>query len=803
MFRDIRHAGRSLARSPIFTVTATLALGLAIGANAAIFGLVDGLWFRPAGVRETGTIVRVFSTTPTGTRTGWSWPEYERLRDGVRGFDGVIARGRRGAVMHAADGSRTLLLVNVVSTDFFSTLGVQPAFGRLLTPGDQQPVAVLGHAFWRRQFGSDPSIVGKTITLDRGSPVPVTVVGILPSTFRDLEAAADRDLWLPPSTWIQLANRREFERRDERWFDVIARRRPGVSVHAASAEVQAVAAAMATDFPPSNAGRAAQVVSDFDYRMENAGTSAVALLGLVLLVVLITCVNLANLLLARAAARSRELAVRVALGVGRGRLLGQLMIESALIGGVGAIVGITLAMWMIRLLPALLVPPPGLRSMLLFETDARVLLFTAVITVLTTVLFGTVPSVIAARADVAPLLKGEARIAGAARPNNLAQRALVILQIATSFVLLCAAAVLVRSFIETKRADIGISRKPLLTAWISASDTPPDVTRSAIDRIRALPGVTRVAAAIRAPLSLSGGGMAQPIYIPGRTLNPDNGLPEIKFTAVSGDYFDVLGTRLFGGRLLTEDDQRPGNGVIVINEKFAREFFPGGDPLGATVRLGSTTGPEHRIVGIVQNAVISAIGEEAEPYFYLPYWRGRYGEVTLIIEGRQDAALLAQPVRIALQHIDPRLEPRRLVTMPEYIRYSASTYHAIAALGTALGLTGLVLTALGVYGVIAYQTAGRRREIGIRVALGAARGQVLRLVLNDGLRFAVIGLAIGIPAALLVTKAIASMLFGTSPWDVPAFAGACAVLLAAVAAATFVPARRAMRVSPSTALRDS
>jgi predicted permease len=375
--------------------------------------------------------------------------------------------------------------------------------------------------------------------------------------------------------------------------------------------------------------------------------------------------------------------------------------------------------------------------------------------------------------------------------------------VAISFVLLCSAAVLVRSFIATQRADIGISRKPLLTVWLSSGDVPREAVRTAVERVRGLPGVTRAAAAIRAPLSRSGDGMAQPVFLPHRPPGPGEALPDVKFTAVSEEYFATMGVRLVRGRLFTEEDQRPGDGVIVVNERFAREYFPGTDPVGARVRLGSASAPDHRIIGVVGNAVISTIGEQPEPYFYLPYWRGRWGDLTLLVESAQDPATLAKPIRAALMGVDSRLEPRRTVTMPEYIRYSSSTYQATAALGAALGFIGLVLTALGVYGVVAYQTARRTREIGIRVALGAARSHVLRLVLHDGLKLVALGLAVGVPAAMVGTRLIASMLFGTNPWDVPAFVAAAGVLVAAVCAATLVPARRAVRVSPSTALRDA
>jgi putative ABC transport system permease protein len=512
VWHNVRYAARTLARSSSFTLTATLALGLAIGANGAIFGLVDALWFRPPGVRDSGTLVRVFGTTSTNREDPWSYPEYLAMQGTISAFESVVARGRRGAVLPAADGSPELVLVNVVSLNFFTALGVTAAQGRLFAPGDDalleaQPGIVLGQAFWQRRFGGDPSIVGSTVRLGRGEPVGVTVLGVLPPTFRDLDAAADRHVWLPPQTWTRLTGPEEFQRRDSRWFDVIARLRDGASVEAAEAEVATLAVSLAQEFPAANTGRSARVLSDLDYRLESGGMNAAALLGIVLLVVLITCVNVANLLLAHGTARSQEMAVRVALGAGRFTLVRQLLTESALLGVLGASAGLIIAMWLIRVLPALMPAPPGLHSLLLFDTDARVVLFTLAVTLLTMVVVSLAPAWIASRADVLPLMKGESGMYRSRHAEGVLRHVLITGQIAISVTLLCTAAVLARSFVETHRADIGISRRPLLTIWATL-DLPAGIGFEAVRQLEQLPGVAGVAVALRAPLSLSGGGAA-------------------------------------------------------------------------------------------------------------------------------------------------------------------------------------------------------------------------------------------------------------------------------------------------------
>ncbi|HKW02982.1 MAG TPA: ADOP family duplicated permease [Vicinamibacterales bacterium] len=804
MWRDVRFALRSLRRSATFSMAAVLALALAIGANGAIFSLIDGLWFRPPGIRNPGAIVRVFSTTPSSPSGLWSYPEYTALRDQTSAFDGVIARGGRGALLMGKEGQSTLLLVNVVSTNFFTTLGVTPAYGRLFGPGDESslekaPGVVLGHAFWQRHFGGNPSVIGQTLILGGKS---VGVLAVLPSSFREIDADADRDLWMPPATWTLLSNANEFTRRDSRWFTVLARRQPGVPVAAADTEVSALAGSLARDFPESNRGRGARVISDFDYRIEQGGVNAVALIGLVFLVVVITCVNVANLLLARAAGRTRELAVRVALGAGRKQLLRQLMIESALLGAAGAAAGLIVAMWLIRLLPTLLVAPPGFQSPLLFATDSRVVLFTMAVTVLTTVLFGLVPSVIAARTDVVALVKAEPLTASPGRRGYGLGGALVVAQVAVSLVLLSVAAVLTKSFFETGRADLGFSRKPLLTVWATQS-VPRAVGERAMAQLTALPGVKRVAAAVRAPLSLSGGGRARAIVTEDMTTPPASGYPQIKFNAVSATYFETLGIAVRAGRAFAPADDAGGELSVVVNEQFATEFYAGRSPIGRVLHLGTPAGPPYRIIGVVANTVINQLNETPEPYFYVPLWRDDYGELTFLIETTGDPAGLAPAVRATVKGTDARLDPRQVVTMAQYVAYSASSYQATAALSGALGLVGLLLTGLGVYGVVASRAVRRTREIGIRVALGAARGQVLRLVLAEGARVGLTGVAIGVPAALAVNRVVRTLLLGVDPWDGPALAMAVAALLAALAAATFVPAWRAMHTNPSTALRDS
>lgn len=807
MLRDLRIAARTLRNNATFTVAVTLALGLAIGSTGAIFSLVDGLWLRPLAVRDPGQIVWLFSTTPAESSGIWSYPQYEALRDRTSSFSGVAALGRRGVTSADAAGNAELLLVNVVTANFFTTLGVNALHGRLFGPQDggwlaDEPGVVLGYTYWSRRFGGDPAVVGRTIDIGRGpSRVPLKVLAVLPRSFRELAPDADRDLWMSPRAWARIGGSEELSQPDFRWFDVIARIRDGVTPEAAAPEVASVAAALA-DSSPAGVRRGARVVSDSKFRLEQGGSNAAGLLALVLLVVGITCVNVANLLLARSADRARELALRVAIGANRRQILRHLWAESALLGLAGGIASLLVAMWLIRLLPSLLVAPPGFRAFTIFEVDARVVAFTAGVTAMTTLLFSLAPILAAARTDVATLLRSGPIPASGGRGHGRVGSRLVILQVAISMVLVSSAAVLGRSFMETRRAALGFGRHPVLTLWVAPADVSRSTLAAAVGRLAAQPGVDGVAVAIRAPLSLSGGGMARPVFVPGESEQAEGSLPEVKYNAVSANYFSVMDARVREGRPFTTADEA-GEPVALVNERFAATFFPGRSALGGIIRVGGRGAPDRRIVGIVENSVINAIGEPVEPYFYLPFRADEHGELTFLLASRGEmSAGLGRLAGSTLKAIDPRLEPRRTIAMSEYIAFSASSYQATAALAVALAAIGLVMTAIGVYGVIAYRTSRRAKEIGIRIALGAAQGQVIGMVLRDGIRVGAIGLAIGVPAALAATSLLRSLLFGVGPWDGPAFAIGAAALCLAVALATLLPALRAARLTPSRALRE-
>ena len=803
MFRDFRFAFRVLASRPAFTLVAALSLALGIGANSAIFSLIDALWFRPLAVRNPSQIVRLFSVTDQDREAVLSYPEYLDFKQATALSDLVAIGGRRSATLVEGD-IRQPCTLNLVSSNFFTALGVKPAVGRLFTPRDeaQAPVAlivVLGNSFWQRNFGGDPGIVGKQIRIQRSTDVLVTVIGVLPKSFREIDTASDCDLWFPLQTWSTLGGMYEMEARGQRWFRVLGRLSPSSNLQAANAQIATIAQRMAEAWPATNQGRRASLVPDVRHRMEQAGNNGLTLLGIVMLVVLISSVNVANLLLSRAGVRGKEMAVRLALGASRSRLMRQLMTENVLIGSLGLMLGLVIGAWLIAILPSLLVQPPGSYASVDFNFDSRVLAFSALVSLATILLFGLAPAWTSARPDLIPALQGEAAFALPSHHWPL-RNWLVVSQVAVSMTLLTCAGVLTRSFANTRTGDLGFARKQLLLVSIYA-DAKPALYQDVISHFEAMPGVRSVAAAVRAPISLSGGGMFQRVTFPARPEFANSPPIEIKYNSVTANFLNTMGTPVLRGRGFEPRDEIAGANSVLINESMAERFWPGQDPVGKTIRIGGEQGKLHAIIGVVKDAPINAVGEPPEPYLYLSYWANFNTEVTFLIETQRDATTLAQTARRVLKTVDSRLDPRTMITENELIRYSAHMYQATAELVGVLGLLGLILTAVGLYGVVSFGVSQRTRELGIRMALGAGRNDTLRLVMREVATLGLIGIAAGLPAALAATRLCSSLLFGISPWDPPTFTAAAVLLGAVLLAAGFVPARRATSIEPSAALR--
>ena len=810
IFNDIRHAIRQLWRAPSFTLTAMLTLALGIGASSAIFCLMDAHWLHPIRVSHPGELVRVFATTPQDPDGLFTYTEYQQIAGRANGLKSALALGRRGSLMPRTDGTSALLLTNVVSSNFFPALGVKPILGRAFTPADAailrtHPGVLLGYQFWKREFSGDPNIVGRQITLLRGKDNrnKVDVWGVLPPEFREIDNGEDRDLWVTAETWAAIARPGELTSHEFRWFNVLGRLARGASVAQVDGQVSSIAMAWRVADPAANHDRGARAVSDFRYRVANAGTSGLVLFAIVASVVLLAAVNVAHLLLARALVRSPEVALRMALGARRAVLARQLLIENLFLCLVSLMVGLAVATGIAVLLPRLLVSEPAMlvhvgSGLLAFQIDWRVFFFASVMTLGTMLLLALVPLRQVSRPALLPAVQAGSVTRTESRAP-LARRAALWLQIGISFALLVSTGTLVRSFLNTRSQSIGLTRSQVLLAW--TQDPEPDMRQEIVNRLKAIPGVERVAYAIRSPLSLSEGGIAVKALLPS---HPELRDPiEIKFNAVSQDFLDVIGTRVVRGRGFTEIDDQNGPPVVLINQAMAQKYWPGQDPIGQVVKLtGSLQGTdEARVVGVTENAAINRIGEIPEPYIYVPFHVSTMGEVTFALQTGVNAMSLAQPARDALIHIHPLLDPMMVTSLPELIRYSAGEYQMMAELVTALGVIGLALTIVGLYGYLAFRVTQRRREIGIRMALGASREATSLLVFRDTAGMGIIGLALGVLLAAGASRLESSLVFGVSPLDALSIVGALAVLALVIVAASWLPARRAASVDPMQALR--
>jgi predicted permease len=809
--RDIRYAVRQLRRAPGFAATAVLTLALGIGASSAIFCIMDALWLHPMPVPRKGELVRVFSTTAQDPDGLFSYSEYQAYSQRARSFRGLAAIGRRGSLMPRPDGTSSLLLTDVVSSNFFDLLGVHPLLGRVFTRQDApklrtHPGLLLSYRCWQREFNGDPNIVGRQIPLRHGEHQinQVDIWGVLPSDFREIDPDSDRDLWMPAETWAAVVSPGELTSKDFRWFNLIGRLAPGASVALANDQSMAIAEGLAAADPANNRGRSARAISDIRYRLQVAGSSGVVLFAIVAGVVLLCTVNVAHLLLARAFSRSSEVALRIALGARRWVVARQLLIENTMLCLIGWAAGLGVAAIVAAFAPRLLASEPAMLASWgdpsHFSIDWRVFFFGGVIASATMLMLALVPLAQVRRPQLIPALQAGFAARSTGRMPGF-RRAAIWLQIGISFALLVSTGALVRSFLNTRTKDIGLTRNQVLVAFTQEPDAP--MRDAVLANLRALPGAVRAAYAIRSPLMPSEGGIAEKVLLPN---HPEMHDPvEIKFNAVSPDFLNVTGTRLVRGRGITATDDANGPVVVLINQTMAQEYWPGQDPIGQVVRL-SDTHVDARVAGVTENAPINQIGEMPEPYFYMPFEQyqahlSNMGEITFVLETRRNAMAIAQDARQVFIHANPLLDPMMITSLPELIRYSAGNYQMMAELVSALGFIGLALTVVGLYGFLAFRVNQRRREIGIRMALGASRETTALLVLRDTARMAAIGLALGVLIAIAATRLETSVLFGVRPLDAVSLIGAVGILAIAITLAAWLPARRAASIDPMQALR--
>ncbi|MGE0455993.1 MAG: ABC transporter permease [Vicinamibacteria bacterium] len=789
LVRDVRFAVRSLLRQPGFSAVALLTLALGTGANAAVFSAVHGALLAGLPFPGAERLVYVFGTSPKRgiPQDVTSVPNFRDWQEGTRSFSAMAGVDSMTRNL-TGDGEPVALDAAIVTSEFFDVMGVRPALGRAFAPGEDdgetEDVLLLGHPLWQQRFGGDPRVVGRSVTLnDR----PVVVVGVMPEGFAFPSGA---QIWLP-AAW----NRQNREARGALFLTVVARLRPGVAIETARDDLATVAARLESEYPRSNTGWSATAVSMQAQTAADYRGALLVLQGAVLFVLLVACANVANLLLARGAARRQEIAVRVALGAGRGRLLRQLLTESLLLAASGGALGLLVGSWSLRALR--LVSPVEFPAWVKLEMSGPVLAYSLATATAAGLLFGLAPALHSAREALAG-----SRLTGDAGGRR-SQRAFVVAQVALAFALLAGAGLLLRTFERLIRQSPGFDAKSVATASLALPATryPPSArpafVERAIERAAALPGIE--AAAVVSTLPLGGIYNDTGIRIEGEPEPPPEERKLTGLDGVTAGYFRALGIPLLRGRDLARGDARASGAAVVVNQAFVERNLPGRDPLGRRFRAGSL---EFEIVGVAGNVRRAGLRSDERPHCYYPYELRPTGFVSLVARTRGDASRVAGELREAIRSVDPQLPVRtaeplsllvdRAATLP---RFSALLLGAFAALS-------VLLAGLGLYGVLAHGVLRRTREIGLRMALGARAGDVVRLFAREGLALAGVGLGLGLLLALGLARLLRPLLFGVGPHD-PATLSAVALLLAAVAAAASVlPARRAALVDPSSALRQ-
>ena len=800
--RDIRFGLRQLRRNPGFTVVAVITLALGIGANTAIFSVVDAMLIRRLPYKEAQRLVLIFETTPQLSTAPVAPADFFDWKDQNHVFE-AMAAGTEDSGTLSGVGEPERLEVGPVTAGLFEMLGVRPVLGRFFRPDEDQPghnlVVILSHTLWQRRFDSDPKVIGRKIVL---WGVPVEVVGVMPAEFRFPPVWDNR-----PQLWIPVGLPRAEEMRDSHMLWVMARLRAGMSLETARAEMETIAARLGKEHPKSNAKIGVNPVPLRDHFTRGIRRTLLVLLAAAGFVLLIACSNVASLFVARAIARGREVAVRAALGASRARLVRQLLTESLMLALLGGFVGILFAK-RVRDLLLSLSPDDYLRSSGRMELDLAVLGFTLVLSLFSGLIFGLVPTLQASKVQFSQALKEAAGTAGLGTRTRRFRSALVVAEVSLALTLMAGAGLMVRSLWALLRVDPGFDPRSVLTLRIelpearySNGDQRINFFRTLLEKIQVLPGVQADGATSQLPLQ---GGPNGYISVEGRPPQPffQNG-PLVQPTSVTRDYFKTMGIRVLRGRSFTETDRTNALRVVIINEKLAEQYFPHEDPLGKRLTWpGDDPGAWREIVGVIKNVHEWGLDDEPIAEIYAPYEQTPQFAMSLVIKAAtSNPELLTSAVRAQVGSLDKDLAAFGANTMPQVILDHAADARFRAALVGWIGVLALALSGIGIYGVVSYSVNQRTHEIGIRLALGAAPRTVLKLVLTQGLALTLLGIAAGLVGALILTRFVSGLLFGVRPTDPLTFFTVPLVLAGVATLASYIPARRATRVDPMVALR--
>jgi predicted permease len=825
--RDLRYAIRRLRQSPGFTIVAVVSLALGIGANTAIFSLVNATLIQNLPVRNSDELVYIHGSSASQV---FSYPDFNEIRRYNTAFDGVIGWG--GVTVSMGSGEDVALTSGAIVTgNYFDVLGVHAAIGRTITDADDMtpdahPVVVIGDRLWQRRFNRDPSVVGKDVMINGRR---FSIIGVMPRGFEGAQLGTVRDFFVPMMMQAVIRPPRGgysgemnpdlLHTRGNRWLFALGRLKPGVTISAATAslagmlkEQQARDASdernMSVTLTPVDDG-------DVDSRPQMV-SAAKLLMSVVGLVLLIACANVANLLLARSTSRAREIAVRLSLGASRGRLVRQLLTESVLLASVGGLAGLALAWLTIHAFLASPPPVEALPMVVTFSIDSRVLVFTLLLSIATGVVFGLMPALRASRPELAPTLKDESFTARQQPRRVNVRSVLVVAQVAMSLLVLVSASLFLRSLRESQAVTPGFDAKRVLTVPLSINllrytkAQGRQFYEQVVGRVKAMPGVE--SASLTRWVPLSGNNAVRGLMIQGldakeQLLRSENGgsgrgNPNATFVQVIGnEYFRTMGIRLVRGRDFTVADLPDGGPVVIINEAFAHAHFPNVDPIGQRLSVNGRNGPWAEIVGVAADSKMMRVAELPIPNVYLPLAQNHETGMTLLVRTSVDPRALAPSIAREVHAIEKNLPAANARSLSEWVDLSLYLSRAGTVALVVFGALAVLLASVGLYGVMSYAVARRTKELGVRMALGATAGDVLGQILREGIALVVAGVLVGLLAAYGATNLLASFLYGVSPRDVVSFTAVPGLLVLVGVLACYLPARRATRVDPMTALR--
>jgi putative ABC transport system permease protein len=798
LLQDARYGARMLRKSPGLTSVAVLSLALGMGAISTIFSFVNGIMLRPLPYPESERLVIVDETAfKQGIDSmNVSYPNFLDWRAQNQSFEDIGCYTTGGFII-STGGEPEQLKGAFITQGMFEILRVAPIMGRTFTGDEDQPdhdqVVILSYSLWQRRFGGDPNILGQTLLLNNRQRV---VIGVMPKGFQFPEVA---DAWGPLALTPKL-----FTRTDHGLLS-IGRLKPGVALEQAQAEMIQIASNIEAQNPVTNEGLSVSLTGLRAGLVGDYKKALLILLGVVAFVLLIACVNVANLLLARATARQKEIAIRAALGANRRRIFRQLLTESMLLGLIGGALGLVLALWGMDLLLAAI--PIDIPFWMKFDLDGRVLAFTAACSLLTGVVFGTAPALEASNPDLNETLKEGGRTGSGAGRHRL-RSLLVVAEIALSLVLLVGAGLMMRSFMSLQRVNAGLNPSGVLTMYIAlpgAKYRPPEKRLAffsqMLDRVRAIPGV--LSAGTNTGLPLAGNNWGRSLTVEGFPVLSVGEAPSINHCVISSGYFSAMGITMLKGRDFDERDTRDASKVTIIDQRLSREYWPDEDPIGKRIRFGppEDNEPWHTIVGVVGDVKHERLDATTRESVYLPFAQMPIGGSSLVIRTSGRPENVTGAVRAQVKELDPDLALTQVMPMTEVVARSVWQPRLYTALFGVFAAVALILATIGIYGVMSYAVTQRTREIGLRMALGAQRQDVMKLVVGQGVVLAALGVGAGLVAAVGLTRLMSSLLFGVTATDPITFA-AVSVLLAGVAlGACFVPARRAAKVDPMVALR--